>query len=63
MKDVKDVVYTEDESKYQRRRPVRKASKKMLQGHNPELVSIVLQGFQKELRWVPLTLFNGPFPL
>jgi hypothetical protein len=35
--EIKEVV-PEDDSKYQRRRPVRKASKKMLQDHNPELV-------------------------
>ena len=36
--ETKEVYIAEDESKCQRRRPVRKASKKMLQDHNPELV-------------------------
>lgn len=34
----KEVYIAEEEYKGQRRRPVRKASKKMLQDHNPELV-------------------------
>ena len=37
--EIKEVVPIEEDSKYQRRRPVRRASKKMLQDHNPELVS------------------------
>ena len=39
--EVKEVVPVEEDSKYQRRRPVRRASKKMLQDHNPELVGFL----------------------